>query len=154
MGDNDSILSNIFGTEFVEIFNHLKTVLQNHSKTDGPDEPEPMGPVEMLVFDRLQKTKMAVRVAFGNDLNFNNIPPTIVGFLQDLLKDTNLYLEDIDASSKKPMVVLLKAVANYITSIFHTFGLLTSKNDIIRLSSTKNREEENNDNITRSLYTW
>jgi len=98
---------------------------------------------------------MAVRVAFGNDLNFNNnMPPTIVGFLQDLLKDTNQYLKDIDVSSKKPMVVLLKAVANYVTSIFHSFGLLTSKNDIIRLSNTKNREEENNDNITRLLYTW
>lgn len=125
MDYGDGTMSNTLSKEkmFVEFFHNVKAVLRDGSITDrqrwDADARELQKTIEM--------TRNAVDTALQDDFD----TPKCFMALEALLKATNLYLEKFQTDeSRKPVSLVVRNAAKYVTIIFKTFGLIPENSGV------------------------
>jgi len=122
MDYGDNTMSHAITTEktFVEFFHNAKAVLREEKISDKQRWEKPDRDLQLAV----ELARVKVDEALKDDFD----TPAAIGYLIDLVKATNLYLDGLHNHSqqppRKPVSLVVRNAAKFITKIFRTFGII------------------------------
>lgn len=104
---------------FIEFFDNVKAQLRSLPQTSN----QHWAPRDLKFAELIAETKEGVRAALADDFN----TPEAISLLSALVRSTNKYMSGVDflaCGAGKPVPLLLRGSASYITDIFRVFGLI------------------------------
>lgn len=118
MNFSDDTLSSAKDIEkvFANFFDNVKIHLRDGKITDSQKWDNNSRDLHLAI----EKAKTNVDLALKNDFE----TPTVIKELQALVKSTNLYLEICEKEQRKPVSLVIRNAARYITHVFKMFGLI------------------------------
>ena len=118
MDYGDNTMSHAISIEkiFTEFFHNVKAVLREGKITDVQRWDSNARELQLAI----EKATNAVDDALKDDFD----TPVCMTALADLVKATNLYIDGCVSDQRKPVSLVLRNAAKFITKIFKTFGLI------------------------------
>ncbi len=121
-GDQTMSLAMDMESIFVKYFANVKAVLRAVDKDDSAK----WGEEEKVFGNEVNACKAKVHEALCD--NFDT--PTVMSELQALVGASNRYLEKKEVNKTKPVALVVRTAAAYITNIFKVFGLIGNGEEI------------------------
>jgi len=124
MDYGDETMSHAVNCEngFNKFFQNVKAIVRDAHKDDSAK----WGDEETVLGNAVNVSKEAVHAALCDDFD----TPTVMSELQKLMSAVNKYLEAKSEKKEKPVVLVVKVAAVYITELFKTFGLIGNGSEI------------------------
>lgn len=124
MDYGDNTMSHAMSIEkiFVEFFHNAKAVLRE-GKIIDPQRWDSNA-------KDLQNSVAAAMTAVDDALRDDFDTPACMTALADLVKSTNLYLDGCVSDGRKPVTLVVRNAAKYVTRIFKTFGLIPENSGV------------------------
>jgi len=113
-GDSTMAEALVMENKFVEFFHNVKALLRR----EGLKGPQKWAENELKLNTAFTEVKAAVHSALCDDFD----TPTAMKELQKLVKAVNVYME----GNAKPVTLLVRSSAEYITKMFRIFGLIAT----------------------------